>query len=165
MSSSKFPADEAQRARTLARRYLRTGLRSVRQLHDYLRTHEVSEHTTRTILARCARAGQLDDKACAKLWATHLADQGYAWASIREQLQLKGLDGRLAGGVVDRLQSHDPDERRARLLVQERLARHAAASRADRFRGRLARLLARRGFDPDLIGRVLADSLNPIVTD
>lgn len=148
--------DALRRARRLAQRYLRFGVRSTAELRAYLTTRQLAEPLIDALLAKYVRDGVLDDRACAKLLATCLADQGYAWGAVREQLLAKGLDAELVDQTLEPLKACLDDAARARALVQTRLR---GASRTDtRVRARVARLLSQRGFDSDLIDRVLADT-------
>lgn len=166
MSSSKSPADDARRAIQSAHRYLRFGIRCSHELRTHLQTAGIPVRTVASVLAACARQGLVDDRACAKLWATRLADRGYAWAAVREQLLEKGLGSRVIAEVLAPLAAREPDASRARLLLEREMGQarptHGSASH---LHARLARLLARRGFDPDLIDQVLADFSEPISTD
>ena len=102
-----------------------------------------------------ARAGALDDRACAKLWMQRWMDAGYAQRLIRERLREKQLPER----VIDELlcdARHEPDSSRLRAIATARWTRLPAASDPRR-RQRLARHLASRGFDLDLIAQVLAE--------
>ena len=169
MSSSKPPPrDEAGRARRLARRYLRFGVRSIHETRTHLQAAGIPARTIASVLVACARQDLVDDRACAKLWAARLADRGYAWGAVREQLLEKGLDPRVVTQVLAPLAARDPDASRARLLLEREIDRaRAARTRASRrgLHARWARLLARRGFEPDLIDQVLADSPEPASAD
>ncbi len=150
MSSSK-PGNEAH---AVLARYLRSGVKS---------THEAVQHLTRRGVPsaearRAARAfrarGVLDDRACARLWAGHWTRQGYAASAIRLKLAAKGLSRQ----VIDEATRSSPqladDEARARDV-----AARAFRTRSQRATpARLARALASRGFDADLIDRLLRES-------
>ncbi len=161
MSSSK-PLDERQ-TRRLARQYLRFGTHSTSELRAYLRRHIVAERLIEPLIAEGTRSGWLDDRACTKLWALTLAERGYAWDAIREQLLTKGLDATLLERVLTSLRHVEDDAARARLVVASRLRGRAQPDR--RLRTRLARLLAQRGFDPDLIEQVLHESCGSTPSD
>lgn len=154
MSSSKQPA-EGDRWLRLARRYLRFGTRSRAQLRRYLTTRNVPEPVMERLLAICAREGLVDDRAGARLWAATLADRGYAQAAIRHQLSERGFDDTAIDQALNALHRHGDDEERARLAAAAAWQR-ASGSPIQR-RASVARRLARRGFDSDLIGRLLAD--------
>ena len=109
------------------------------------------------ILDESVRRGWLDDQAAAKLLATHLADQGYAWNAVAERLLKKGFDAQLVRQLLRPLKRHADEAERARVVVAARLRGRSAHD--PRLRTQLARALARRGFDSDLIERVLADAL------
>lgn len=156
MSLSKRAHDPSSRALALARQYLRFGTRSTEQLRTYLRTRQVPEQRIQSIVADCTRLGLLDDRACATLWANTLAERGYAWVAIRQQLRANGLDAQLIEQVLSPLQACADDAQRARLLVHARSRRGAGTDR--RHRNRLARLLSQRGFDADLIEQILVES-------
>ena len=115
------------------------------------------------VLDACARDGRLDEQAGVTLWANQLAERGYAGSAIQRQLDEKGFDAHVIARTLQRLQAREPDEERARAVVRAQLRRQAAASRAfdaGRRRQRVARLLAQRGFDSDLIERILVDAFN-----
>jgi len=147
--------DDVRRARMLVRRYLRFGTRSTAEVRAYLEARHVSDSTSRALIAECVRHGWLDDRLSATLWATRLCDQGYAWPAIRERLRAKGFNEQLISTVFRPLQRDADDETRARALAQARSRRMPPDD------PRLARWLARRGFDADLITRVLAEAFTP----
>ena len=174
MSSSKPLHDETRRAWQLARRYLRVGTRSTDELRTYLRTKQVPPALIPPVVQHATEAGLLDDRACAILWATRLADQGYARQVIRQRLEAKGLAVSLVSRVLASRGGQDDEASRAREVVQRRLpapagtiggpGRRSPTVRDLRLRRRLTRLLAQRGFDSDLIDRVLAEFLEPLST-
>ena len=153
MSSSK-PADDPARALTAAAlRYARVGVRSTRDVLTYLERRGASPQITARILADCRTLGLLNDRAAARLWAEQWARSGYAAAAIRLKLQAKGFGAQSSDEAAARAGSASDDEARAHALVAASLRRQS--SRPGRAQ-RLARVLASRGFDPDLIERVLA---------
>ena len=100
--------------------------------------------------------GLLDDHAAARLWAEQWARQGYAAAAIQLKLSDKGFPDGLVTNVITRYYPPTDDEARARELLAQRT--RAGPHRATR--SRLARTLASRGFDADLIERLLGESLD-----
>ena len=142
--------------RRLIRTYLRTGTRSRAEVQAYLRQRGVSLSEAARMTRELQRAGALDDRACAKLWMQRWMDEGYAQHLIRERLREKQLPER----VIDELlcdARHEPDDHRLRAIATARWARLPASD--PRRRQRLACWLASRGFEPDLIERVLAELL------
>lgn len=158
-----LPAADAGRwwdVLALARRYAGRGVRSTQEVRTYLRRHGVPPAAIRDAIAACRAQGLLDDRACARLWTEHWARRGYAWAAIRLRLTAKGLTDD-AIRMAERTMGRAPDDlARAREVVTQR-ARRAGP----RERSRLARVLASRGFDADVISRVLTESFGPIPSD
>ncbi len=143
-------------------RYLRTGVRSTRDALQYLSRRGLSLQRATGLVATFQAQGLLDDRAAARLWAEHWARQHYADSAIRLKLLAKGFDEPLARNTIARLLCDANDEERARRL----LAQHLRPARGrGRVLSRLARLLASRGFDSELIERVLRISRNLAASD
>lgn len=134
---------------TLLARYARTGVRSRQQLLTYLHRGGVPPRTAARLIAECETRGLVDDAAGARLWADHWARRGYGWAAIHAKLAARGFDARAIEAAGRRAGLASEDEMRARQFLTERLR----TGRIDR--ARLARALGSRGFDPDLIERLL----------
>ena len=108
-----------------------------------------------TAQVRSYRAlGLLDDRAAARLWADHWARQGYAAAAIYEKLSRKGFSNALSRFTLNQFDPSADDESRARTW----LARRTRSGTASPAPSRLARALASRGFDAELIERLLGES-------
>ncbi len=150
MSSSK-PDNNARGVLAAAARYVRTGVRSSAEVRRYLHRHGVSPQTAARVVSEYRASGQLDDRACARLWADHWARGGYAWMAIRAKLSAKGLPSETIAGVTDELGAPAEEMARARQMVVARTPPHPTT----RDRARLARTLSGRGFDTDLIERLL----------
>ena len=159
MSSSK-PADE-RRVLAALPRYLRSGVRSTDDVLTYLRRRGVSAGRAARLVAEYQARGWLDDRAAARLWAEHWARAGFASAAVRLKLSAKGFDARTITDVANQVVPPSDDEARARLLA----ARSARRSTGRLARSRLARTLASRGFDSDLIERILDESHSPTYPD
>lgn len=130
-------------------RYAGAAPRSRQEVAAYLDRRGVPETDRDALLAACEARGLIDDTAAARLWAQHWLDQDYAWAAVRERLQTKGFDDRTLHHVDAKHRFAGEDESRAR-RVAARLRGRSAAS--------LARALASRGFDPDVVERVVSDT-------
>lgn len=138
-------------------RYVRSSVRSTREVFQYLCRRGVPARQAGTVVSACQAQGLLDDRAAARLWANHWARHGYAAAAIRLKLADKAFDERDIREAIHPLHSSTAEEERARLVLA-----HDARRRSRRpSRARLARLLASRGFDSDLIERVLSESFDP----
>ena len=159
MSSSKQVDDEA-RALASVRRYLRTGVRSTQDVSTYLRRRGISAEATQQVVSEARARGWLDDRACARLWAEHWARQGYAWSAILEKLLAKGLERRVIDEAARDVGASTNDATRARAVAAATTRRIRSTSRPiHQQRARLARALAVRGFDSDIIEQVLSESL------
>ncbi len=153
--SSSSEAGDATRARAIAVKFTTGRVRSGRELEARLQRAGVAARLVRQVVNECLAAGLLDDEACARLWAGHWARRGYAWRVIEARLSAKGLAGALierAAGVVG--SGPTADEDRARMVA----AVCASDPLDPRGRRRLAQRLAARGFETDLIGKVLSEA-------
>jgi len=143
MSSLKRGAS-ASRLLAAALRYAGRGVRSSRDVREYLSRLGAAPAAGRAAEAACRDRGLIDDAAAAVLWAGQWARQGYARAAVRERLAVKGFDA----GVIDRaLGRPDPgaEVRRAAALIERRRRRGRPG------RAALARVLAAKGYDHDVI--------------
>ena len=169
MSSSKREAKPTADVLSLAVRYTRARVRSVHEVSSYLQRRGVSRETATRVVTACQARGLVDDRACACLWADHWARRGYAWAAIRLKLSAKGLEDEAIDHAANGLEGASDDAARARLVAEtylsrrhvspDRRARRLSRSMAPHVAGGLARTLAARGFDADLIERILNESL------
>jgi regulatory protein len=165
MTNAEGPPGADARTVQAVRRYLRAGARSAHELRAFLRKRGVPESAVRSLVASSAKLGWVDDEACAKLCALHWANQGYATDAIRTRLLGKGLDPSIVFRILLRLHLAGDDEPRARALVQRQRratsSRQQTARRPRQTHRHLVGLLARRGFDQDLIERVLGQPSEP----
>ncbi|MDP3722520.1 MAG: RecX family transcriptional regulator [Candidatus Omnitrophota bacterium] len=152
MSSSKA-VDEREIPAAVSR-YVRSGVRSRHEALQYLCRRGVPARRAVAVVSACQAQGLLDDRAAARLWADHWARQGYATEAIRLKLADKAFDERDILEAIRPLRASTAEEERARLV----LARDARRTTRRLSRARLARVLASRGFDPDLIDRLLEES-------
>ena len=157
MSSSKPEDDEVARALALALRYVRASVHSRHEVRLYLHRRGVAAETASGAVTTLGARGLLDDRACARLWADQWVRRGYASAAVRVKLAAKGLDEETIDHAITQLQISLDDDARAREVA----ARYARPRAGPRERVRVARRLASRGFDSDLIARVLNESFGP----
>lgn len=146
---------DRERARALNR-----SLRAHRGLHAAVRALAASDHTRASLDARLAgrgvarpereqtlerleRAGLVDDARFAHQRAAALARRGHGDASIRCDLERRGVGEAL---VAEALAELEPEELRAERLLAEQ-------GRTPR----VARRLAARGFDAEVLGALIAD--------
>ena len=151
MSSSKR-RHEASRTVTRLARYARAGVRSRQQVLAHLRRSGVSPRAALRLVNACEARGLVDDEAGSRLWADHWARRGYAWAAIRAKLEGRSFTPQAIERAAARLGAAAEDAARARAVVEARRRRGVCE------RQRLARTLAYRGFDEDLIEQILQDA-------
>lgn len=149
---SSKPEDEFADALALATRYTRSRVRSVHEVRAYLQQYGLTARLTARVIAAGVSRGLLDDQAAAALWVEHWARHGYAWAAIRAKLAAKGFDERVVAEAGRLSGVTQTDEARARDVIQQASAKVARVSREQ-----VARRLAGRGFDQDIIERILED--------
>ena len=152
MSSSKENRPTAAAAFS---RYLRSGVRSTCEAVAYLRRRGVSSETAARLVKSGVTRGLLDDHAAARLWTEHFVEQGYAAAAIHEKLLAKGFDETVITRAVSRCAPASSEEARARTVAD----RHAKAPAGPRAAARITRALAARGFDAEMIERVVNERL------
>lgn len=155
MSSSKPAAGNPATAVERLTRYVRTRVRSTSEARDYLRHLGMRPSAIQRAVAACQVCGWLDDSACARLWASHWARQGYAWAAIRLKLLEKGLSETSIASATEAMDvTAAGDAERARQVLARHLRRGAGSAPP---RPRLARILASRGFDSETIDHLLRE--------
>ena len=125
-------------------------MRSRHELTQYLQRHEVRAHEIPRIVRECERRGILNDQACARLWAEHWMRAGFGWLAIRDKLSAKGLEESIVVDVEHRL--GQDEEERARAWLDSRSRGGFTTSRA--------RQLIARGFDPDIVERIIPEDAN-----
>ena len=119
-------------ARALARREL-----SSAEVAARLSRARVAPDAGADVLTSLEEAGLVDDARAARARAAALAERGYGDAAIAARLEAAGIGEAHASEAIEAL---EPETPRARRLV----ARERDLARA-------ARLLARRGFDPEVV--------------
>ena len=157
MSSSKPRASDTDPAIAQLLRYLSSGVKTVSDAAGFLARRGMSGPEIAEAIRVCQRRGLLNDAASAQLWADHWARQGYARAAIARKLHDKGLDDARRTEALDRLDREQTDRDRARQLAVTARG-HAAHPQV---RVRVARRLAARGFDAELITQVITELLGP----
>jgi regulatory protein len=128
-------------------RLLEARTRSVEGLRSALRTRGYPEAELEAALARVQELGYLDDARHAALRAAQLLAQGKAQGEVQRRLGAEGVGEGVALAAVDeeaRRAGHT-DEAAARALLTRRKLTGLKA----------ARFLAGRGFDEELIARLV----------
>jgi regulatory protein len=129
-------------ARALARRDY-----SERELRDRLARAGVEVAEAEETLAALRERGLVDDGRFAVQRATVLAERGRGDAAIRFELERQGVSAEL---IEEAVASVEPERDRIERIV----SRHGAGPKT-------ARLLAQRGFDPELVALAVEARIAP----
>jgi len=151
-------ADPEQVARTICLRQLTAAPRTRAQLAQALARRRVPAEAAERVLDRLVEVGLVDDAAYAEAWVrSRHAGRGLARRALSAELTARGVDQALVTHAVGRL---DPREERetARRLVVRRLASTRGLDPRVRV-GRLAGMLARKGYPAGLAVAVARDAL------
>ena len=117
---------------------------SERELRDRLARAGIESVEAEAALAALREAGLLDDSRFAAQRAAGLAERGRGDAAIRFELERQGVSPELIEEVIGSL---EPERDRAERIVSRRGAGP-----------KTARLLAQRGFDPELVALAAAEA-------
>lgn len=151
-------ADPETAARAICLRLLTAAPRTRAQLADALRRRGVPEDAAQAVLARFQEVGLIDDKAFAEAWvSSRHAGRGLGRKALAAELRHRGVADETVRDAVARL---DPEEEleTARRLVARRLPATRGLPTATRAR-RLGGMLARKGYSPGLVYRVVREAL------
>ena len=146
-------------ASAIALRKLAVSARSRSELQSALSSRKVPPGAARRVLDRLQEAGLIDDQQFAKDWVESRQTRRHLSRSVlRRELQTKGLAGEEIDLALESVSQED-ELRAARTLAAKKLSTMAAQPREVQ-RRRVAGALGRRGFNSDIVSRVLADLLD-----
>jgi regulatory protein len=145
-------------ARTIALRKLTTRAYTRHELDQALQAKNVPAGVREAVLDRLHEVGLIDDAAFAMDWVTSRQRRRHlSRRALSRELEAKGVE---RSDIARALDSVDPGAEftSARDVVERRRAAVSGLARDVQYR-RLAGALSRRGFDAEVIARVLADVL------
>lgn len=143
--------DQVEVAHARALRLIARRPRSEREVRDDMRRRRLPEPAQAAVLRRLAQAGLLDDAAFAATWVENRqAFRPRSAAGLRAELRRKGIERR---DIEAALGGHDEDSA-ARAALQ-RAARRWPVESWDEFRRRATGYLTRRGFEYEIVTRVV----------
>ncbi|MGC5011537.1 regulatory protein RecX [Streptosporangium sp. DT93] len=151
-------ADPQAVARGICLRLLTMAPRTRAQLAEALRKREVPQEAADAVLDRFSEVGLIDDEAFAAAWvSSRHAGRGLARKALASELRHRGVDEETVKDAVEQL---DPEQEAetARALVRRKLSSTRSLEPAVRTR-RLAGMLARKGYGPGLVFRVIREVL------
>ena len=158
-AAAKPEADPESVARNIGLRLLTAAPRSRRQLADAFERRGVPSDVAGRVLDRFIEVGLLDDAEYARLVVhSQHVDRGLSGRALRFELRKRGIDGELAEAAIGNL-TDDDVEARARALLARKLASMAGVDRDTRVR-RASGLLARKGYSPSLIARLVREMVD-----
>lgn len=151
-------ADETERARQVARRFVNARPRSRREIIEKIVGKAFSRASGERVADEFGRAGLVDDARLACSIIASVRRRGGAGRRLlEEKLRARGIDRETAMRAIDEaLASSDPYSE-ALALARARAGRMGAGVDAAARSRRLYGLLARRGFSGEVCGRVVRD--------
>jgi regulatory protein len=150
--------DPEARARQICLRLLTIAPRTRAQLAQALRRGGVPAGTADAVLGRFTEAGMIDDAAFARAWVeSRHYSRGLSRRSLSAELRQRGVENEQIRAAVETL---DPEQEvaTARRLVEQKMASTRGQPPEARAR-RAAGLLARKGYPPGLVFRLIRETL------
>jgi regulatory protein len=150
--------DQESVARAIALRLLTSSPRSRAQLAEAMARKDVPEQVAERVLDRFTEVGLIDDAEYARMVVrTRHAERGLSRRAIAVELRRRGIDDELAGDALAQVDADD-EEAAARTLVRRKLASTSTLDAQTRSRRTFA-ALARRGYPPGLVARLVREEL------
>lgn len=144
-------------------RQLTARARSRAELEGALAKRGVPDDVAAAVLDRFAELALVDDADFAAAWAQSRQRSGRSTWVIRQELRTKGVADEDVSAALEGL-APDADDAAALAFATKRAAALRGVDRATRYR-RLAGALARRGFGPGVVTRVLREVLSDEADD
>jgi regulatory protein len=152
------PADPTSVARTIVLNKLTAQARSRHELAEVLAAKNVPSEIATEVLDRFEEVGLIDDKAFATAWIeSRQSTRGLARRALAFELRRKGIDEELVKQSVASIDT-DHEVELARAIVQRKLRATRGLDPHKRIR-RLAGVLARKGYPPDVCIGVVKDAV------
>ena len=157
-ASAHGTQDPEARARQICLRLLTAAPRTRAQLAEAMRHVGIPAEAADAVLARFADVGLIDDAAFARAWVeSRHYSRGLSRRSLSAELRRQGIDTEEIREAVGTL---DPEQEvaTARRLVDQRMAGTRGQPPETRVR-RLAGMLARKGYPPGLVFRLIKEAM------
>ncbi|WP_432572779.1 regulatory protein RecX [Kineococcus sp. SYSU DK005] len=140
----------------MALRQLTMAPRTRAQLAEKLAAKDVPEQVATDVLDRFEEVGLVDDGAFAEAYV-HSRSRQRGRRALAQELRRKGVEDEVAREAVEAVDD-EVEEAAARELLRRPLAASRGLERAARQR-RLAGVLARRGYPPGLVMRLVREAI------
>jgi regulatory protein len=156
--SEPTAGDPEAQARQICLRLLTAAPRTRAQLAAALRRAKVPDEAAEAVLGRFANVGLIDDAAFARAWVeSRHYSRGLSRRSLSAELRRSGV---ASEDIREAVEGLDPEQEvaTARRLVEQKMAAtrgHPPEARARRAAG----LLARKGYPPGLVFRLIKEFL------
>jgi len=151
--------DPEARARQVCLTLLTLAPRTRAQLAGALRKRGIPDGVADEVLARFQDVGLIDDAAFARSWVeSRHYSRGLAGRALTAELRQRGVAADEIRAAIDEQLSPDAEVIAARRLVERRIAGTRGLP-ADQRTRRLAGMLARKGYPPGLVYRVIREAL------
>ncbi|UCH62613.1 MAG: regulatory protein RecX [Fidelibacterota bacterium] len=155
MRQSPVSDDEGQRAREAAFRLLAVRARSARELQQRLRKKGFPPELIDNVIADLQAKGYQSDEDFTRLYAREKwNNSGWGPARVRQELRTKGIASELIDRVVGETYA-EADLAEAVLSLAQKRWQSTEGLPIDTRRRRLTGFLQRRGYDWDIVNKVL----------
>ena len=147
-------AAEEMQAKNYALRVLREEIYSKTQMIQHLERQGYSENTVKTIITELIQSGHIRDKQYAEKWIQRkLRTNPRGKTLLRQELINRGVDRETAEKAIAEVKMEDEEE--LALQIAQKQARHYKKLPIHTARRRLHGYLARRGYESDVILRII----------
>ncbi|MGA9174984.1 MAG: regulatory protein RecX, partial [Thermoactinomyces sp.] len=147
-------AEEYNKVRLAALRFLSYKPRTVYELRQHLERKEFSGTMARQVIAEMEKLGYLDDRQFAREWVRErLHRKGFGTRRLKQELMRKGI----ASSLIDEalIEVDEEEERRLAMQVAERRYLRIGREPWPTVERRLGQYLLRQGFSMGLVRSVL----------
>lgn len=151
-------ADPESVARAIVLRKISAQARTRAELEKALKKKEVPDEAATSVLDRMESVGLIDDPTFARDWIESRQQRRYlSKAALRRELSVKGIERTEIDSALEVVGSDD-ELQAARALATKKVRSMVGLESHVRHR-RLVGMLARRGFSPTMISRVVGETL------
>ncbi len=156
MKPISYPGEEgkAEQAYQKALRYLSFRPRTQKEVEEYLRRKGFEREAIEKAIEKLKGYGFVDDRAFALSWvSSRLRNSPKGRAAMAWELRQRGVDAEIIDEVVESIPG-EQEEAVANRLAQKYYEKYRGVDERERAH-KIAQALARRGFDWELINRVI----------
>lgn len=144
-----------KKARSLVLRYLTYRPRSKQEVLDYLTRKGYESEIIQDTISEMERYGYIDDYKFANDFIVNQKMRGHGVRRVRYELQLKNIERQIIDDKIAEMFDPEEDLSRIKELIERR--KPAGAAIDQRWLSRQSAFLQRRGFQENLIYKVLKD--------